>query len=193
MRTIIPGKDCEHRQQYIDALEPKPKDTILDVAGGTGMNLPYLREAVGEYGKIFAVDATLNQLQFYKKKSLKYNNTYLIQGDVSKLPLSETHQFDAILCTYAMCVIPDYKKAITKAVAHLKPRGRLVIADIKLMNGWLKIFNLPYWFISWPFVGPMGNLRRPVKDVMEDLGLGVEYKEFGIGNSLYLAIGTKLV
>lgn len=188
MRIIIPGKDYEQRQHYVNALELNVGDTVLDMAGGTGMNLHYLMNAVGKHGKIFAVDATLNQLRFYQKK-VEYENIYLIQGDVSKLPLSKKRKFDAVLCTYAMCVIPDYETAIAQAVECLKPEGRLVIADIKLMNGWMKIFNPLYWFVSRSFVGPMENLKRPVKDVMKELGLDVDYTEFGIGSSLYCAVG----
>jgi len=191
MHAVFLGKDETYRKKYINALKLKPGNTVLDLAGGTGMNFLYLEKDVGENGEIFAVDASPDQLKIYRKKVHGHNNAHTIQGNASNLPFPKKYKFDAILCTYAMCVIPDYKKAINEAVNHLKLGGKLVIADLKLMNGPMKIFNLIYWFFVSSFVGSIENLKRPITKIMEENGLKVGYEEFGVGNFLYLAVGTK--
>lgn len=191
--AILLWRDDDYRLEYVNALSLNEGDSVLDIAGGTGLNLEYLIEAVGKDGEIWAVDITLNQLDIYRRKGAAYKNVHLVEGDVtnlSQLPLSKK-PYDAILCTYAMCVIPDYEKAIADAVEHLKPGGKFVVSDFKLVTGALGIFNLPVWAITSPWVGPYRNLKRPIKQVMEAQGLDVEYNEFFVGNMLYMAVGKK--
>lgn len=43
-------------------------------------------------------------------------------------------RFDAILCTFAMEIIPDYKAAIDKIFSQLKPQGRIALIGMKLSS-----------------------------------------------------------
>jgi len=54
-------------------LEIKEGDMVFDVATGTGRNLPYVVEAVGNKGKIFAMDISMGMLAYAKVKVKKKN------------------------------------------------------------------------------------------------------------------------
>lgn len=60
----------------------------------------------------------------------KWQNVCLIQGDAAKLALDR--QVDAAVSTLAVAVIPDYREALRRMVAHVRPDGRVVIAECKL-------------------------------------------------------------
>jgi len=47
--------DCRYREQGISVLNLRKGMTVLDIACGTGLNFPYLFQAVGPEGRIIAV------------------------------------------------------------------------------------------------------------------------------------------
>ncbi|MFK7930833.1 MAG: class I SAM-dependent methyltransferase, partial [Myxococcota bacterium] len=44
------------RARTVEGLELHTGDSVLDIGCGTGLNLPYLVEAVGESGRVVALD-----------------------------------------------------------------------------------------------------------------------------------------
>jgi len=60
----------------------------------------------------------------------RWDNVTLVEGDATNLPLA-ADSCDAVLCSYAVAIIPDYRRAIAEAVRVLKPGGRLVLLEPK--------------------------------------------------------------
>lgn len=63
--------------------------------------------------------------------------------------------FDAIFFSYALSMMPDWRGALDNAVHHLRPGGRLYIADFwdqehlpeslaHLLQGWLSLFGVHF-------------------------------------------------
>jgi ubiquinone/menaquinone biosynthesis C-methylase UbiE len=52
----------------------------------------------------------------------------LKEGDAQNLPLADC-SFDTVVCTYALCSVPDEARAISEMKRVLKPGGRLILVD----------------------------------------------------------------
>src|SRR5215211_8184871 len=52
----------------------------------------------------------------------------LRQGDAHALPFAEA-TFDAVVCTFGLCAIPDIDKALDEMFRVLRPGGKLILVD----------------------------------------------------------------
>jgi ubiquinone/menaquinone biosynthesis C-methylase UbiE len=97
----------------------------LEVAIGTGLNLPHYAAAV----RLTGMDFSPEMLAVAKARASRLNRTIeLIVGDAQDLSF-EDGSFDTVVCTYALCSVPDEAQAITEMARVLKPGGRLILVD----------------------------------------------------------------
>ena len=60
----LAGMRIDHyRRETVNALSLKQGDTVIDLACGTGLNFPFLYDAVGQEGKIIGGDLTDSMLE----------------------------------------------------------------------------------------------------------------------------------
>lgn len=182
-----------YRRQAVAALGLGPGQRVLDLACGTGLNFEHLEQAVGPDGQIVGVDYTPVMLALARQRALRHGwqNVTLHLADAARLPFTGAQEpsllFEAVICTYAMSIIPDYPAAVTEAVRVLKPSGRLVVLDIRLAAGWMRWLNP---LVAW--AGQCCNLS-PDHRTLEAIAQQLRLKEFqtklaGFG---YLAVGIK--
>jgi len=97
---IIPvftlGAEGRARKGWVDLLEIKRGDTVLDVATGTGRNIPYLINKVGSEGVVYGIDLSLGMLRYVAEVIRKKRNVILIRANASHLPFRDGC-FDAVL------------------------------------------------------------------------------------------------
>lgn len=106
------------------ACERASGDT-LEVAVGTGLNLPLYAEAV----RLTGLDLSPEMLQIAKDRAAELSRDVdLREGDAHDLPF-ENGSFDTVVCTYSLCNIPDPAKALAEMVRVLRPQGRLILVD----------------------------------------------------------------
>jgi ubiquinone/menaquinone biosynthesis C-methylase UbiE len=182
------GPFLRGRKQAIEALRARPGDTVLDLACGTGLNFPYIVERIGPEGRTLGVDFTRPMLKRAQRRVTRnrWHGVTLVEGDATNLPLAN-ESCDAVLCSYAMAIIPDYRKAIEEAVRVLKPGGRLVLLEPKRGTAWWAKALTPLVALSG--VGVVHLDRRAWEDlpaVLED----VSWSEH-MGGLVYIASGTK--
>jgi ubiquinone/menaquinone biosynthesis C-methylase UbiE len=97
----------------------------LEVAIGTGLNLVHYPAAV----RLTGIDVSPEMLVLAKTSAEKLGRTTELKvGDAQDLPF-EGRSFDTVLCTYALCSIPDEAQAISEMMRVLKPGGRLILVD----------------------------------------------------------------
>jgi len=97
----------------------------LEVAIGTGLNLPYYPADVRLHG----LDLSPEMLAIAKSRAKTLGRTIkLMEGDAQDLPLAD-RSFDTVVCTYALCSVPDDARAIAEMNRVLKPGGRLMLVD----------------------------------------------------------------
>lgn len=132
----ILGNEKRLRRETIGSLHLQPGQTVLDIACGTGRNFPLILEKIGSSGKLVGVDYTAAMLGRARERVKRegWRNVELIRGDAARIDLAR--KFDATLCTLAIGVIPDYRGALDRMVAHVKPSGWLAIGDAKRSSGW---------------------------------------------------------
>ena len=130
------------------ALDLKPGDRVLDLACGTGLNFPHLRELVGEYGQVVGVDLTPAMLDIARKLIVSNNwkNVEVREADAANLPFPDA-SFDKVLITFALNIIPDFVKAIEEVQRVLVPGGRFVALEMRA-----GIYSLPTWLQPLPHI-----------------------------------------
>jgi ubiquinone/menaquinone biosynthesis C-methylase UbiE len=97
----------------------------LEVAIGTGLNLPHYPMAVDLTG----VDLSPEMLALARARAQRMGRAVaLLEADAQDLPFSD-ECFDTVLCTYALCSVLDDAHVVSEMGRVLKPGGRLILVD----------------------------------------------------------------
>lgn len=123
IRTTSPSKLLTLLQKA----DIKSGSTVLDVGSGTGVLLPYLASAIGNGGRITAVDFSANMLNIAREKYAHLGSIDFVTGDILELPLVD-NAYDAITCLNFYPHLNQRKKEfLQRMLAKLKPGGKLII------------------------------------------------------------------
>jgi len=97
----------------------------LEVAIGTGLNLGLYPVDVDLTG----IDLSGGMLRIASARAVGVRHTVnLVQGDGQRLPFDEA-TFDTIVCTLALCAVPDQTAVIAEMHRVLVPDGQLLLVD----------------------------------------------------------------
>ncbi len=100
---------------------------VLDVGCGTGVLLPYLREAAGPAGTVTALDYSRQMLDKARKKFGSLQGVAFVESDILKCLLPE-QTYDVIICLNFYPHICEKRRDFIKKVRTLlKDGGSLVI------------------------------------------------------------------
>jgi len=182
------GQLPRFRALAIDKLRLRSGARVLDLSCGTGANFPLLETRIGPAGRLVGLDYTPNMLGQAQRlvKKQGWQNVELVEADAASFELDE--QFDAVLWTLAASVVPGWQLALDRAVAHLKPGGRLVIADARFSDRW---YSRPFnWVADLLGVGAAANLGRQPWQLLPRYLEQSGYEEMFLG-FLYVAWGQK--
>jgi demethylmenaquinone methyltransferase/2-methoxy-6-polyprenyl-1,4-benzoquinol methylase len=117
----------ERLPQLVSLFHLKKGAKILDVGAGTGGIVPYLLEAIGPEGSIYAIDFAEEMVKIGRKKFQKESRVIFEVASVEDLPY-EDRFFDQIICFGAFPHFEDKRKALEEMNRVLKSQGTLIIA-----------------------------------------------------------------
>jgi len=167
------------------ALDLKPGNHVLDLACGTGLSFPHLRELVGEQGQVTGVDLTPAMLDIARKiiDVKGWKNVEVREADAANLPFPDA-SFDKVIITFALNIIPEYGKAIEEVQRVLIPGGRFVALEMRA-----GIHSLPAWLQPLPHICAV-DMSHDTLDFIERVFQEVEVHKYWLG-MIFVAIAKK--
>ncbi|MEV4714833.1 methyltransferase domain-containing protein [Micromonospora sp. NPDC049374] len=106
-------------------LGARARGRVLEVAIGTGRNLPYYPQDATVVG----VDLSPAMLDIARRRAADLGRAVdLREGDAEELPFAPA-SFDTVVCTLSLCSIPHPARAIDDMKRVLVPGGRLLLLD----------------------------------------------------------------
>ncbi|GAB3144506.1 class I SAM-dependent methyltransferase [Micromonospora sonneratiae] len=150
----------------------RARGTTLEIAVGTGANLPHYPGEVDLTG----IDWSPAMLQAARHQAERVRRVVtLSRADATALPFpAET--FDTVVSTFALCCIPDERAALSEALRVLRPGGHLLLADHVAASFWpLRALQHIVDLVSVPLHGEHYT-RRPVTTLLS-LGVTIEESE----------------
>ena len=98
---------------------------VLEIAIGTGRNLPHYRAGV----RLTGIDISPAMLDVARQRARELGiEADLRTGDAQALDFPDA-SFDTMVCTLAMCTVPDERQAIREARRVLRPGGAFVLFE----------------------------------------------------------------
>jgi ubiquinone/menaquinone biosynthesis C-methylase UbiE len=150
----------------------RARGSTLEVAIGTGANLPYYAAGMDLVG----VDCSAAMLGAAAARAQETGRSIeLRQADAMALPFSDG-SFDTVVCTFSLCCVPDERVAIAEFQRVLRPGGELLLADHVAATFWpLRAVQHVVELVTIPLQGEHYT-RRPLNHLAE-LGLVIEGSE----------------
>lgn len=98
---------------------------VLEIAIGTGRNLPYYPAGV----RLTGVDVSPAMLEIGRRRLAELGQQGELRlGDVQALEFPD-ESFDTVVCTLSLCSIPDPRRAVAEAPRVLRRGGRFVLLE----------------------------------------------------------------
>jgi ubiquinone/menaquinone biosynthesis C-methylase UbiE len=106
-------------------LAAQAEGETLEVAIGTGLNLPHYPPGV----RLTGVEWSPAMLDVARRRAADLGlDADLRVGDAQALAFPDD-AFDSVLCSFALCAIPDGRAALGEMARVLRPGGVLLLAD----------------------------------------------------------------
>jgi ubiquinone/menaquinone biosynthesis C-methylase UbiE len=145
---------------------------VLEVAIGTGRNLPYYPQGI----RLTGVDFSPAMLQLARRQADRLGRKVDLRlGDAQALQLPDV-SFDTVVCTFSLCAIPDERRVIAEMRRVLRPGGRLLLLDH--VAGTSRRVRAVQWLLE-QVTRPLNEehlLRRPLLQVQAE-GFQIERAE----------------
>jgi ubiquinone/menaquinone biosynthesis C-methylase UbiE len=177
------------RRTAAERLDLRNGSRVLEIGCGTGLNLPYLRAAVGPRGHVYGVDISAGMLAKARTlcKREGWTNVTLTHGDA--LNYAAPEQLDGVLFGLSYNTMPHHKAVLAHVLRQLPPGGRIVIMDGKVPPGAFGQMVLPFgvWLMNQTLLG--NPYIRPWEQLAA-VTVGFQMQDFLFG-SYYVCRGIK--
>ena len=145
---------------------------VLEVAIGTGRNLPFYPEGI----RLTGTDFSPAMLELARRQADQLGRRVDLRlGDAQALELPDA-SFDTVVCTLSLCAIPDDRCAVAEMQRVLRPGGRMLLLDhVAGLPRWLRAIQRVLELVMGPATGEH-QLRHPLLQVQAE-GLEVERRD----------------
>lgn len=116
---------------FFDIAGIKEGEKVLDLGSGSGMDSFIASLKVGTSGEVTGIDMTQEQIDKASQLAVSRNfkNVSFQLGYLENLPFSDG-SFDVVISNGVINLCPDKERVFAEISRVLKPKGRMVIADI---------------------------------------------------------------
>lgn len=145
---------------------------VLEVAVGTGRNLPFYPDGM----RLTGIELSQEMLAIARRRAAALGREVgFQQGDAQALPFPD-ESFDTVICTLALCSIPDDGRAVAEMKRVLRPGGRLLLLDH--VESTSRLWHDIQWLLEHVTLRFEGEhlLRRPLRHVLS-AGFEIERRE----------------
>ena len=192
-RSAAPDYD-RHMRLYarwqrmaVDRLELAPGDTVVDVACGTGLNLPLLQAVVGPSGRIIGIDLSAEMLAHAHERVRAggWQNVRLVRSAAEDAEIGGPA--DAALFSFAHDVLqsPD---AVANVVSSLRIGAAVASVGAKLPGRWNPAVRFFVRRAARPYVSTFRGLDAPWRE-LQSFAPNPQIRRLALGGA-YLAWGT---
>jgi len=115
------------RAELIGSLPLPDQAHVVELGGGTGRNAEFFGPALARIARIDIVDLCAPLLVRARERAQRIPQLRAIEADATTW--QPEHKVDAVILSYALTMIPDWRAAIDNAIGMLKPGGALGIVD----------------------------------------------------------------
>ena len=171
------------RDRLIARLEPAAGATVLEIGCGTGRNLVHAAMLYPD-AQFFGIDVSTEMLTTAISAIARAGLTVRIRvahGDANALDPARSFgipQFDHVMISYSLSMIPDWRVVLRAATNHIKPGGCLHVVDFGRQEGlpaiarillrqWLKLFD----------VAPRDGLEHELSALAEGTGAKLTFQK----------------
>jgi arsenite methyltransferase len=110
--------------------------SVLDAGSGSGCFIPILSEILGNYGKIYAIDLTPENVNFSRKRFNKSDLSCRVFHDVGNITSMQysNNSFDAIWCSNVFQYLTESEKeqTLNEFYRIVRPDGLIAIKELDL-------------------------------------------------------------
>ncbi|KJS18331.1 MAG: ubiquinone biosynthesis protein UbiE [Peptococcaceae bacterium BRH_c4b] len=122
--TVATEETRRRLHEVILSLGIAVNSTVLDVATGTGLLIPWLREAAGPGGRLVAIDFSPEMI--VRARAKFPDGVEFLVADVHSIDFQD-NTFDEVICNSAFPHFANKTQAMAEMARVLKKGGRLTI------------------------------------------------------------------
>ena len=120
-------------QEIVKRLQLSPGSTVVDIGAGTGYLMPHLAAAVGDKGKVIAVDIEPKMVDYLTERAKKAKLTQVTaQLGLPTDPKLAPASVDKIVFLDTWHHVPSRIEYAQKLFAALKPGGTVYVVDFTM-------------------------------------------------------------
>lgn len=154
-------------EQLVTALDPKPGETILELACGPGETGFLAAKRIGPTGQLISTDFSAQMVAAAQRRSADLGLTNVEHRviDAQAIDLPDAH-VDGVLCRWGYMLMPDPARALAETRRVLRQKGRLAFSV------WADAQSNPWGSAIGRAALELGLIERPPPDVPGPFRLG---------------------
>ena len=126
------------RRELVQRLPARRGARVIELGGGTGRNLEFFGPRLHGFASVEIVDLCPALLQVASRRADRLTsgaprNVWIIEADAADY--RPANPPDCVFFSYALTMVPDWRRAIDNAIAMLAPGGALGVVDFHLPAG----------------------------------------------------------
>lgn len=140
---------------YIAAVRPKQK--VLDLAGGTGDLALAFCEKINAQGQVVLCDINASMLGKGRERMLdkgQLQNITYVQANAEQLPFAD-NSFDCITMAFGLRNVTYKEKCLASVYKKLKPGGKFIVLEFSKPATWMRPVYDAYSFSILPCLGKL--------------------------------------